>query len=61
MKYDEESILEALHNCIAHQDYHENARIILIERDEELEFRNRGGFYEGTPDDYILGNKVSFI
>lgn len=58
MKYDEESILEALHNCIAHQDYHENARIILIERDEELEFRNRGRFYEGTPDDYILGNKV---
>ncbi len=43
MKYDEESILEALHNCIAHQDYHENARIILIERDE---FGSSDGKYQ---------------
>ena len=38
MKYDTETILEALHNCIAHQDYTQNARIIVIERENELEF-----------------------
>ena len=58
MKYDEESILEAIHNCIAHQDYTQNARIILIERGEELEFSNRGSFYAGSPDDYISGEVV---
>ena len=31
MKYDNEVILEALHNCIAHQNYAEDARIIVIE------------------------------
>ena len=48
MKYDSESILEALHNCIAHQDYTQNARIIVIERENELEFRNSGRFFDGT-------------
>lgn len=58
MKYDEESILESLHNCIAHQKYGQNARIIVMERENELEFINRGGFYNGNPEDYALGNKV---
>ena len=58
MKYDEESILESLHNCIAHQKYGQNARIIVMERENELEFINRGGFYNGKPEDYALGNKV---
>ena len=58
MKYNSESILEALHNCIAHQDYTRNARIIVIERDNELEFRNRGGFFEGSYEDYIEGKKT---
>ena len=58
MKYDEESILESLHNCIAHQSYEQNARIIVMERENELEFRNRGRFFDGSPEDYILGDKV---
>ena len=58
MKYDNEVILEALHNCIAHQNYAENARIIVIERDNELEFRNSGGFYDGTYEDYITGERI---
>ena len=59
MKYDEESILESLHNCIAHQKYGQNARIIVMERENELEFINRGGFYNGKPEDYALGNNTS--
>lgn len=58
MKYDTETILEALHNCIAHQDYSQNARIIVIERENELEFRNRGCFYDGTYEDYITGERI---
>lgn len=54
-KYDSEVILEALHNCIAHQQYQQNRRIVVIEREDELEFRNCGGFYEGTYEDYITG------
>lgn len=58
MKYDNEVILEALHNCIAHQNYAENARIIVIERENELEFRNKGHFYDGTYEDYITGERI---
>ena len=58
MKYDTETILEALHNCIAHQDYSQNARIIVIERENELEFRNKGCFYDGTYEDYITGERI---
>lgn len=58
MKYDNESILEALHNCIAHQDYSQNARITVIEREDELEFSNSGRFFEGTYEDYISGERT---
>ena len=58
MKYDTETILEALHNCIAHQDYTQNARIIVIERENELEFSNSGSFFEGTYEDYITGERI---
>lgn len=58
MKYDNESILEALHNCIAHQDYTKNARIVVIERENELEFSNCGQFFDGTYEDYISGDRI---
>jgi len=58
MKYDNESILEALHNCIAHQDYTQNARIIVIESENSLEFRSSGRFFDGTYEDYIAGDRV---
>ena len=57
-EYDSEVILEALHNSIAHQDYLENQRIIVIERENELEFRNCGGFFDGTYEDYITGERI---
>lgn len=50
-------VLEALHNCIAHQDYMRNGRINVIEKPEKLIFENEGSFYEGLPDDYVLGEK----
>lgn len=56
-KYDERITLEALHNCIAHQDYTRCERILVIERLGELEFQNAGQFFDGTPDGYISGNR----
>ncbi len=57
-KYDQKIILEALHNCIAHQDYTRNGRIIVTEQPDRLIFENEGDFFEGKPDDYILGEKT---
>ncbi|TPF86820.1 transcriptional regulator [Bifidobacterium sp. UTCIF-37] len=56
-KYDEQSVLEALHNCIAHQDYRRPARILVTEHPDRLTFDSCGSFFEGTPDDYVLGDK----
>jgi ATP-dependent DNA helicase RecG len=53
-KYDERSLLEALYNCIAHQDYSQNSRIIVTEHVDKVEFVSVGEFYDGTPDDYTL-------
>ncbi|SDS09995.1 ATP-dependent DNA helicase RecG [Pseudomonas lini] len=54
-KYDTRVILEALHNCIAHQDYQLRSRIMVVERVDRLVFENAGGFYEGEPEDYFSG------
>ena len=58
LKYDPEVILEALNNCIAHQDYGMQSRIILTERTGKLIFANAGSFFEGNADDYTLGDKT---
>ncbi|MCK4406662.1 MAG: putative DNA binding domain-containing protein [Bacteroidales bacterium] len=57
-KYDSRVILEALHNCIAHQNYSLNERIIITEKIDRLLFENAGSFFEGKPDDYLQGNKT---
>ena len=57
-KYDQKIVLEALHNCIAHQDYARNARVVVAERLDKLIFENEGGFFEGRPDEYVEGNKT---
>ena len=57
-KYDTESILEGMHNAIAHQDYEKNARIIVTEDKDSLKFQNEGGFYEGEYKEYITGEKT---
>lgn len=57
-KYDQKIVLEALHNCIAHQDYSRHGRIIVTELLDRLMLENLGSFYEGQPDDYIPGHKT---
>ena len=41
-KYEQWVILEALNNCIAHQDYSLQSKIIVIERPKELIFTKEG-------------------
>ena len=55
-KYDQKIVLEAVHNCIAHQDYSRNGRVVVTERLDRLVLENEGGFFEGHPDDYVQGN-----
>jgi ATP-dependent DNA helicase RecG len=57
-KYDQKVVLEALHNCIAHQDYRQNQRIIVTERPDRLVLENAGRFFEGAPEDYVRGDKT---
>ncbi|MCF8090576.1 MAG: putative DNA binding domain-containing protein [Desulfotignum sp.] len=57
-KYEQKIVLEALHNCIAHQDYTKSGRIIVTEYLDRLVFENEGSFYEGKPADYISGEKT---
>ena len=57
-KYDQKIVLEALHNCIAHQDYSWNGRVVVIEQPDKLIFESEGRFFEGEPEDYLEGNKV---
>lgn len=57
-KYDQKIVLEALHNCIAHQDYSRNGRVVITEQPDRLIFANEGGFFDGQPDEYIEGTKI---
>jgi ATP-dependent DNA helicase RecG len=57
-KYDTKSILEAIHNCVAHQDYSLQSRIIVTEKVDKLIFANAGNFFEGMPEEYCLGEKT---
>lgn len=57
-KYNTKVILEALNNCIAHQDYSCNSRITLVEQLHKLVFTNAGNFFDGDVEEYIHGNKT---
>ena len=57
-KYDRKIVLEALHNCIAHQDYTRNGRVVVTERSDRLIFESEGAFFEGQPSDYVGGHKT---
>lgn len=57
-KYDTRSILEAIHNCIAHQDYVKDERIIVTEEKNILLFENAGSFFDGSFDVYVFGTKT---
>lgn len=47
-QYEDYSIREALHNCIAHKDYTLEGRITLVESDGYLYYSNRGSFIPET-------------
>ena len=53
MKYDNYVIREALHNCIAHQDYSLRERINIIETPDSLLFSNGGAFIPKTIENVI--------
>jgi len=57
-KYDTESILEGMHNSIAHQKYEKDARIIVTETMDSLKFQNDGSFFDGDYKEYITGEKT---
>lgn len=57
-KYDRKIVLESIHNCIAHQDYRLGARIVVTEMLDRLVLENSGNFFEGQPEDYVLGLKT---
>lgn len=57
-KYDPGIVLEAINNCLAHQDYSQNARIIVTEKIDRLILQNIGGFYDGTVNDYVLKERT---
>ena len=59
-KYDQRVVLEAIHNCIAHQDYTRNGRILVTELSDKLIMENEGRFFEGKPHDYIEGQKYAY-
>lgn len=52
-QYDSYVIREALHNCIAHQDYELQGRINIIEKPDELIFTNLGDFIPSTVENVI--------
>ncbi|MDO8301738.1 MAG: putative DNA binding domain-containing protein [Sedimentisphaerales bacterium] len=52
-QYDPWVIREALHNCIAHQDYDLHGKINLVETPGELMFSNVGSFIPGSVETVI--------
>ena len=55
-QYEDYSIREALHNCIAHQDYTLEGRITVVENEGFLYYSNRGSFIPKTVE-YVLKEK----
>lgn len=57
-KYDTRTILEAMHNAIAHQDYRRDSRIIVTEEPDRLIFESSGSFFTGSYEEYAEGKKT---
>lgn len=58
-QYDPWVMREALHNCIAHQDYRLNTRITVIETPVSLLFVNAGKFIPGSVENVLEYNAPS--
>ena len=57
-KYEIRVVLEALHNCIAHQDYECAERIVVEETSNQLQFQSGGAFFDGEATEYALTRRV---
>ena len=55
-QYDDYTIREALHNCIAHQDYRLQQRIDFVENPGYLYYSNGGTFIPGTIEEALEAN-----
>ncbi len=60
-RYDIKVILEGLHNCLAHQDYEQAGRIVVLETVGRLRLTNLGGFVDGKPEDYYIGDRTPSV
>lgn len=60
-QYDPWVIREALHNCVAHQDYKLKGRVNIVESPEGLIFSNVGSFMPGSIEQVIRQNAPSEI
>jgi ATP-dependent DNA helicase RecG len=60
-RYDVQVILEGLHNCLAHQDYELAGRVVVLETVGRLRLTNLGGFFDGKPEDYYLGERTPSV
>jgi ATP-dependent DNA helicase RecG len=56
-RYDDWVIREALHNCVAHQDYSKSCRIIVLEYNDRLLFENAGSFIPDSVEEAIHHNR----
>ncbi len=52
-RYDPWVMREALHNCLAHQDYHRRERVLLVEKESQLRFENAGSFIPTSVEDVL--------
>ena len=57
-RYESRLVLEALHNCIAHQDYTRGERLVVEEWPTHLRLTNAGSFVDGKPEDYFQGQRT---
>lgn len=57
-RYDNKVVLEGLHNCVAHQDYEQGARVVVLETPGRLQLTSPGSFVDGKPEDYFTGNRT---
>lgn len=57
-KYDRQSVLEGIHNCVAHADYRTGSRIVVTEHADRLVLENAGSFFDGRPEEYVTETRT---
>ena len=57
-KYDRQSVLEGIHNCVAHADYRTGSRIVVTEHPDRVVLENAGSFFDGKPEEYVTETRT---